>query len=98
MQTNEVTRRSFKDVLSGAECYLGNLEELAGELDEVLVEDEEGQIVLTFDGVKSVVQVVWDKVKETVLECQGKEIVVKLPEGLVGNLLAATLQLLGFKL
>lgn len=95
-ELNEV--RSIKDVLGDAGCYLGNLSELTEEASEVLVEDVDGKVVLDFTGTISLLQILWDKVKETAQECAGKEITVKLPDGLVGQLIAAALTLIGFKL
>lgn len=94
----ESNQRGLKDALEDASCYLGNLEELTTEANEVLVEDTEGKIVLDFKGGVSLLQIVWDKIKETVSECAGKEIEVKLPDGIAGSLIAAALQLVGFKL
>lgn len=91
-------KTSIKDSLASASCYTGNLSELADEVSDVLVEDVDGKIILDFDGGVQLLQVVWDKVKETALECADKKIEVKLPDGLLGSLVAAALSLVGFRL
>lgn len=95
---SEVTAQSISAVFSKSECYLANLAELSGELDDVLVKDD-GQII-EFDlrGVVSTAQVLWDKFKEVAQECEGKTITVKLPEGILGMVLGASLQAIGFRL
>lgn len=95
---NLENQRSIKDVLMGANCYIGNLEELTEEVADVLVEDADGKVVLDFKGGVSLLQVLWDKFKETAQECAGKEIKVVLPDGLVGQILGAALGLIGFRL
>lgn len=95
---NEVVNRSIKDVLGDASCYIGNFAELTEDLSEVMVEDEQGKVILDFEGAVNVIQVTWDSVKETALECAGKEIEVRLPDGPLGIIIAAGLAALGFKL
>ena len=92
------TKVSFKVVLGKSTCYLGNLEELSAELDDVLVEDVDGKIKLGFQGTVAVINAVWAKVKETAMECEGKEIVVDLPGGWPGLLISGALQAAGIKL
>ena len=90
--------RSIKDVLKDASCYTGNVSELAGELSGVMVEDQDGKVVLDFKGGVKLLQVLWDKFKETALECAGKEVRVTLPDNLTGQIIGAALGLIGFKL
>lgn len=95
----DATKKSLGDVLGKAECYLANFSELAGDLNAVLVE-EDGTL-LTIDDYKDVVailQVLWDKFKETALECEGKTIEVKLGNDLVSSITKAALSVAGFNL
>lgn len=89
---------SIKDILAKGGCYLGNIAEMFDETADVMVENEEGKVVLDFNGARDVVQVIWDKFKETMAECAGKEVEVRLPEGVIGGLVAAALGALGFRL
>ena len=93
-----IEKKSIADVLADANCYIGNLNELLADLGDVLVEDEDGVVRVDFADAVKLIQVVWDAVKETSLECADKEIVVKLPEGLPGQLVAALLAIIGIKL
>lgn len=90
--------KSIKDVLKDASCYTGNIAELTEEVADVMVEDQDGKVILDFKGGVALVQVLWDKFKETALECAGKEIQIKLPETLAGQLIGAALGLIGFRL
>lgn len=98
MQDNVEPKDSIKDILADAGCYLGNLAEMFDETSDVMVENAEGKVVLDFDGFRDVLQIVWNKFKETLSECAGKEIEVKLPGGYVGIILNAALAAVGFKL
>lgn len=96
---SEVTTTSLGDVLGKSECYLANFAELAKELGEVVVEDDGS--VIKIDSHKEVVailQVLWDKFKETAEECEGKKIEVEMPEGLFGMITSAAVSALGFRL
>ena len=90
-----VEKKSIADVLADANCYIGNLNELLADLQTVLVEDEDGVVRVDFNDAVKIIQVVWDAVKETADECADKQIVVKLPEGLPGQLVAALLAIIG---
>tara|TARA_R100001086_G_C11700561_1_gene221245 strand:- start:230 stop:523 length:294 start_codon:yes stop_codon:yes gene_type:complete len=95
----DVNAKSLNDVLGGAECYLGNLSELAGELSDVIV-SEEGDLIKieNYQQVVKIIQVLWDKFKETAQECEGKTIEVKLGNDLVAMITKTTLSVLGFNL
>jgi len=56
------------------------------------------RIKLDFKSGVELMQIVWDQVKETALECEGKEIEIELPGGVVGLIVGAALQAVGFKL
>jgi len=96
---SEVSKQSLGDVLGGAECYLANMAELAKELQGVLVE-QDGNIIKIDDyrEVVAIVQVLWDKFKETAKECEGKEFEIKLGNDLVAMIVKTTLSVIGFNL
>ena len=96
--SKEVTSQSIGQVFGKSECYLSNLSELAAELDEVIVEDDGSIIEFNVQGVVATAQVLWDKFKETAMECENREIRVKLPGGLVGTIISASLAAIGFRL
>lgn len=79
-------------------CYAVNVGELLNEVDGQFFDDEGKFIELDFDETVKLLQIVWDKVKETAQECEGKEITVKLPQGVIGGIIAAALSVVGFKL
>jgi hypothetical protein len=95
---NQVEKRDIKDVLGGIECYTTNLAELIGEVEQEVEVTPDGKIVVDFQGVIDILQIVWNKIKETALECEDKQIEVKLPSGIVGNIIALALGAIGFKL
>lgn len=98
MQDNVEPKDSIKDILAQGGCYLGNVAEMFDETSDVMVEDADGKVILGFEGARDVIQIVWNKFKETLSECAGKEIEVKLPSGYVGIILNAALAAIGFKL
>lgn len=96
---SDLQTTSFADVIGKSECYLSNLSELAGELKEVAVELDGSIIKIdSYQDVVIILQVLWDKFKETAKECEGKDIEVKLPSGLTGVILQAAMAAVGFKL
>jgi len=93
----------IQEVLQDTECYAANLAELAKKLDKEIEfekneETGEMNIKLDFKSGVDLLQIVWDQVKETAKECEGKDIKVKLPSGIAGLIAGAALQALGFKL
>lgn len=98
-----VTNKNITEVLTGAECYTANLSELAAKLNKEIEfienpETGEAQIKLDFKSGMELVQIIYDQVKETALECEGKELKIKLPGGIPGLIMSAALQAVGFKL
>jgi len=96
---SEAKKSNLGSVLGDAGCYLSNLAELATELSDVAVEDD-GSVIKIDEpqDVIKILQVLWNKFKETAQECEGKEITVSLPSTLVGGAVSAVLGFLGFKL
>lgn len=93
----DVQVKKLADVLGSIECYTMNIAELANELDE-FVKDDGSTVELDFQTTIRLIQTVWDKIKETANECEGKELKVTLPDGLPGLLLQALLAGVGLKL
>lgn len=93
-------RRSVKaaNIFDSIECYGSNLAELANTIDDQFVTEEGDIVKMDVTTVFALIQVLWDKLKETALECEGKEIKVELPNNWVGMALNAALAALGFKL
>ena len=92
-------KKDLRPIFKKVECYTANVAELADEVEDMLFEENtEGVVVLDFTGVKNLLQILWNKIKETAFECEGKRIEVRLPEGLVGTIIAAALAAVGFKL
>lgn len=74
-----VTNKNITEVLTGAECYTANLSELAAKLNKEIefIENPktgEAQIKLDFKSGMELVQIIYDQVKETALECEGMKI------------------------
>ena len=99
MDELNVNKTSLGDFLSKSECYLGNLSELSSELLEVAVEDD-GKVVKieSPQQVVAIVQVIWNKFKETLQECEDRTIEVSLPDNFTGMIIKAALGTIGFKL
>lgn len=92
-------QKNIRPIFQKIECYTANIAELADEIeDELFEENDTGVVTLDFDAFKGLLQVVWNKVKETAFECENKRIEVKLPSGWVGTLIGAALSAIGFKL
>jgi hypothetical protein len=84
--------RVFKKV----ECYSTNVGEMASELRKVLINpqtDEFNDIPLS-TATKGV-QAAYNQLRETILECEGKEFVIPLPSGTAGVVLNLLLISLG---
>lgn len=92
-------KQSLGTILGGAECYLGNMAELAANLQEVLVEEDGSTIKIdNYQEVVAILQVLWNAFKETAQECEGKNIEVKFGKDLMGTIITAALSVLGFEL
>ena len=94
----KVEKKSIKDVFGKVECYTSNIAELAGEIEDNLVEESGEKVVLDFSGWIQLFQIFWDKIKETALECEGKKVSVKLPPGVIGQIIGAAISFVGLRL
>ena len=95
-QTSNV--KTIKDTFGKVGCYSANIAELASEINDELVVDEGGKIKISFFGWIKLIQVFWNKIKETAVECEGKEVEVNLPDGIIGNVVNTLLGAIGLKL
>jgi hypothetical protein len=81
------------------ECYSTNTAEMSKELRTVLIDpatDDFKNIPLTT--ATKAIQVAYNQLRETILECEGNEFVVPLPEGPAGVVLNLLLTALGIDL
>ena len=95
--TNEKVKpgKIFKKV----ECYSTNTAEMSKELRTVLIDpatDDFKNIPLP-TGTKAI-QVAYNQLRETILECEGNEFVIPLPDGPAGVVLNLLLTALGIDL
>ena len=97
MQTNlkDVLKNSDtkKSPLGDVACYSMNIAELASEVNVFM---DGNKVKFTWREYIKLAQIIWDKIKETSLECSGKSIEVKLPPKL--SIIGAAFALIGFKL
>lgn len=89
---------SLKTTTDDAQCYLGNIQELLNDL-EGEVFTAKGDVV-EFDLKKGgkLLQILWDQGRESLLECEGKQMVVKYPDGIAGSVLELAFSFIGFNL
>lgn len=90
--------RAVGDDLKKTGCYADNVGELLTKVGTDFVDVDGDLVTFDFATVIRFINATWSKVKETALECEGKTIQVKLPDGVIGSILAATLQIIGIKL
>lgn len=93
-----MAQKSIKDVIQNSSCYIINAGEMLSETSDVMVEDEDGKVVLDVKSAVKIAQTLWDGFKETAEECAGQKIEVRLPEGYLGMVISAALAALGIKL
>ena len=97
METN------FKEALKSADtvkspigdiaCYSMNIAELASEVNVFM---DGNKVKFTWREYIKLAQIIWDKIKETSLECSGKTIEVKVPPKF--SIISAAFSLIGFRL
>lgn len=83
------------------QCIIGNVDEFANEIDLLLPDaDGDGKIdkIPFINGWTAIMQLTWNKIKETRLECYGKVTEVELPAGWVGGAIQFALSTIGLKL
>lgn len=86
------------EVLEKVNCYIGNVSELLEAFQTEFIEQDGAVVKIRLETAKQMLQLLWDKVKEVALECEGKEIQVELPESTTGDVIRFLLNAVGFKL
>lgn len=96
----ETDKPTLKETLDKLACYNANVTEFLADFNEQYVDANTGQLKpLKFDVIRDALQDLWNKIKETSLECEGKEINIQITgEGPAVFLLQAIIAGLGFEL
>lgn len=89
---------SLKQSTDDVQCYIGNTQELLQDLEGEVFNDTGEVIEVDIQQGGKLLQILWDQFKETVLECEGKRVVVKYPAGWQGQLLRFAATFVGFNL
>lgn len=100
MEEIQAENLKLKAELARVKCYLGNAEEYIDKIDPLFVDlDNDGKVdKLSFANWIKLLQTTWDQIKKSQLECQGRTLEVKLPDGWLGNAVNAVLGLIGIRL
>ena len=94
-----VKTESLGSSLQQVECLSGNLAELLQQFRLQHIDPNTGRLAVgSFEEGVDVVQLLWDKVKETAGECYGAEIHVDFGDSIPARILEFLLLTLGFKL
>ena len=91
------TKGGLSEGIQKVECYVTNVSELLQAFEENYIE-ENNTIKINLETLLSILQMLWDKTKETSIECEGKELIVDMPDGVAGSIFKVVLDLLKFKL
>lgn len=89
---------NVKNTLDDVQCYVGNTQELLQDLEGEVFEDDGTVIKFNIEKGGVLAQVLWNQLRETILECEGKQLVVQYPEGFAGAALQLIFQLANFRL
>jgi len=84
----------FKTTIGKAGCHIENVGQLLEQLDVQFGDTTDGKIHIPIEKVPTLVGLTWDKLKETFLECEGKELVIEFGDTPTMNLLEQLLKLL----
>lgn len=95
---NEVNTQATGDTIQKIECYVTNVSEFLQEFEIKFIEQDGNVVKVDFATAVEMLQSLWDKVKETSLECEGKTIEVELPDGLTGTIIELLLAVIKFRL
>lgn len=90
--------KSYKSTFGQAGCHIENIGEILMEFDNKFISEDGGIIKLGVDDYLALTQMLLDKFKESLKECEGKEIVIDFGDGPVANTAEMLLRALGFKL
>ena len=93
----EADKKQLEDKLKSAECNIGNITELSETVRQEFINPDGGLVKADFKTVIKFLQIFWDKVKETALECNSVKIEVKF-KGFWNGFVKSALSLVGLKL
>ena len=88
----------LKSKVGKAGCHIENVGELLQEFDADFITESGNVINLTAEQYFDLLQLLMNKFKETMLECEGKEVKIDFGDGPVANILEGILKTLGFDL
>lgn len=91
------TQEGARNIPGNIECYAINVAELAGKIEDEVVDGGKYVKLDLKTGVK-LLQIIWDQVKKASRDCAGKELIVAPPSGIFGSLVAFVLSWLGLRL
>lgn len=84
----------FKTTIGKAGCHIENLGSLLTQLDIQFGDVTDGKIRIPIEKVPTLVGLTWEKMKETFLECEGKELVVEFGDTVSANAIETILKLI----
>jgi hypothetical protein len=91
-ETTVDVQNKFKDL----GCYVVNVGELLTEIGDKFVEENNKIVISWPDGYRDLIQTLINKIDETLQECEGKELVFEVPQGIVGEIIKMVIKTLGF--
>ena len=80
-----------------AGCHTVNVGEFMTELGDKYITTD-GKIVLNYSTAVKLIQFVYNKVDESFVECEGKELQIGLPSGMSGLILKMVLKTIGLEI
>ena len=91
---NKDLKEQLEKLSQGLNCYSLNASEFIQEFNAKFVSDDGKIIKLTFTSGTEIANSIWEKVKETLKECEGREIVVVVPTGIKGLIVNSALSVI----
>lgn len=80
-----------------AGCHTVNVGEFMSELGDKYITTD-GKVVLNYATAVKLIQFVYNKVDESFVECEGKELQIGLPTGMFGMILKMVLKTIGLEI
>ncbi len=74
----------MNEALKDAGCYTMNLGEMLTDLSTAAT-FEGDKVKVSYTSVLQLIQILHDNIAETLKECEGKDFVITLPQGLIGT-------------
>lgn len=90
--------RSVGGIIEKGACYSTNLAELLAEGADEFIDSDGKFLKFDFSLAVKLINVFWAKIKETILECEGKEVEIKFPTGPIGVIISTLLAALGIRI